>query len=175
VSAAQPPRTAIVLLAAVADNGVIGRDNALPFRQGSDLKRFKSLTMGKPVLMGRKTYLSIGKPLPGRTNIVMSRDPGFEPAGVVVASSLAAALDTARDDAEKRGVDEVVVIGGTGLFEQTMPLADRMEITHVHSQPRGDTFFPPIDATRWRAVARSDHPAGPRDEASFSYVTYTRV
>lgn len=175
MSAAQPPRTAIVLLAAVADNGVIGRDNALPFRQGSDLKRFKSLTMGKPVLMGRKTYLSIGKPLPGRTNIVMSRDPGFEPAGVVVASSLAAALDTARDDAEKRGVDEVMVIGGTGLFEQTMPLADRMEITHVHSQPRGDTFFPPIDATRWRAVARSDHPAGPRDEASFSYVTYTRV
>jgi dihydrofolate reductase len=175
VSAAATPRTAIVLLAAVADNGVIGRDNALPFRQSSDLKRFKSLTMGKPVLMGRKTYLSIGKPLPGRTNIVMSRDPGFESAGVLVAPSLAAALDAARDDAEKRGVDEVVVIGGTGLFEQTMPLADRMEITHVHSHPTGDTFFPPIDATRWRAVARSDHPAGPQDEASFSYVTYARV
>jgi dihydrofolate reductase len=175
VSAAPPRRTAIVLLAAVADNGVIGRDNALPFRQSSDLKRFKSLTMGKPVLMGRKTYLSIGKPLPGRTNIVMSRDPSFEPAGVLVAPSLAAALDRARDDAEKRGVDEIVVIGGTGLFEQTMPLADRMEITHVHSRPRGDTFFPPIDATRWRAVARSDHPAGPQDEAPFSYVTYARV
>jgi dihydrofolate reductase len=151
VSAAQPPRTAIVLLAAVADNGVIGRDNALPFRQGSDLKRFKSLTMGKPVLMGRKTYLSIGKPLPGRTNIVMSRDPGFGPAGVLVAPSLATALDTARDDADKRGVGEIVVIGGTGLFEQTMPLADRMEITHVHSHPRGDTFF---SADRYDTMAR---------------------
>ena len=175
MSAAQPPRAAIVLLAAVADNGVIGRDNALPFRQSSDLKRFKSLTMGKPLLMGRKTYLSIGKPLPGRTNIVMSRDPGFEPAGVLVAPSLTAALDRARDDAEKRGTDEIVVIGGTDVFVQTMPLADRMEITHVYASPEGDTYFPPIEATQWRVVARSDHPAGPQDEASFSYVTYARI
>jgi dihydrofolate reductase len=175
VRAALQPPVAIVLLAAVADNGVIGRDNALPFRQSSDLKRFKALTMGKPVLMGRKTYRSIGRPLPGRTNIVMSRDPGFAPPGVLVAADLECALDLARADAEKRGAGEIVVIGGTGLFEQIMPLAERMEITHVHAQPEGDTYFPPIDAAKWRAVARADHPAGPQDEASFSYVTYARA
>ena len=174
MSEAPPRHIAIVLLAAVADNGVIGRANALPFRQGSDLKRFKSLTMGKPVLMGRKTYVSIGKPLPGRTNIVISRDPAFSPAGVIVASSLDAGLAAARDDARQRGINELVVIGGTDIFAQCMPLADRMEITHVHARPEGDTYFPPIDATRWHAIARSDHPAGPQDEAAFSYVTYTR-
>ena len=174
-SAGQPRAAAIVLLAAVADNGVIGRDNALPFRQSSDLKRFKMLTMGKPLLMGRKTYLSIGKPLPGRTNIVLSRDPAFAPAGVLLAGDLDGALRLARDDAGKRGVSEVIVIGGSGLFEQTMPLAERMEITHVHSRPAGDIHFPPIDATKWRAVERSDHDPGPNDEAPFSYVTYTRA
>jgi dihydrofolate reductase len=104
VTAAAPRRIAIVLLAAVADNGVIGRDNGLPFRQSSDLKRFKSLTTGKPVLMGRKTYLSIGKPLPDRTNIVVSRNGGFAAPGVVVAGSLDAALTAARGDALRRGV-----------------------------------------------------------------------
>jgi dihydrofolate reductase len=175
LSAAAPRRIAIVLLAAVADNGVIGRDNALPFRQSSDLKRFKSITMGKPVLMGRKTYDSIGKPLSGRTNIVVSRSPGFAPACVVVAHSLDAALDAARADAQKRGVDEIVVIGGTDIFKQCMSLADRMEITEVHARPAGDTYFPPIDAARWREAARSEHPAGPRDEAAFSYVSYARA
>ena len=175
MSGAPPRRIAIVLLAAVADNGVIGRGNALPFRQSSDLKRFKSITMGKPVVMGRKTYLSIGKPLPGRTNIVVSRDPNFGPEGVVVARSIDAALNAARADAQKRGADEIVVIGGTDIFVQTMPLADRMEITHVHATPEGDTYFPPIDATQWRAETHSDHPAGPRDEAAFSYVTYGRA
>ncbi len=175
VSAPPPRGPAIVLLAAVADNGVIGRDNALPFRQSSDLKRFKSITMGKPVLMGRKTYQSIGKPLPGRTNIVVSRDPRFAAAGIIVARSVDAALAAARADAQERGAGEIVVIGGTDLFVQTMPLADRMEITHVHAQPAGDTYFPPIDATQWRAVARSDHAAGPNDETAFSYVTYARA
>ena len=175
MSVAPPPAIAIVLLAAIADNGVIGRNNALPFRQRSDLQRFKSMSIGKPVVMGRKTYLSIGKPLPGRTNIVASRDPNFAPEGVVVARSIDAALNAARADAQKRGADEIVVIGGTDIFVQTMPLADRMEITHVHATPEGDTYFPPIDATQWRAASRSDHPAGPRDEAAFSYVTYARA
>jgi dihydrofolate reductase len=172
VSAAKPPHIAIVLLAAVADNGVIGRGNALPFRQSSDLKRFKTLTMGKPVVMGRKTYQSIGKPLPDRTNIVVSRDPGFAPAGVLVARSIDDALAAARDDAQKRGVTEIVVIGGTEIFARTMPMADRLEITHVHAQPDGDTYFPPIDPTRWRPATRSEHRAGPKDEADFDYVTY---
>jgi dihydrofolate reductase len=164
----------IVLLAAVADNGVIGRDNALPWRLSSDLKRFKALSWGKPVVMGRKTYLSIGKPLPGRTNIVVSRDATFFAAGVLV-SELDAALIAARGDALRRGVNEIVVIGGTDIFTQTMPIADRLEITHVHARPEGDTFFPAIDPGLWRETMRSEQPAGPRDEASFSYVTYTRA
>jgi dihydrofolate reductase len=174
VSAAAPQPVSLVLIAAVADNGVIGRNNALPFRQSSDLKRFKALTIGKPVLMGRKTFVSIGKPLPGRTNIVVSRDPGFNPDGVIVVRDLEQALRVARDDAERRGVGEIAAIGGTDIFTQLLPLADRLEITHVHMRPEGDTYFPPIDATQWHPVARSDHPAGPQDEAGFSFVTYAR-
>ena len=172
---AEEPRIDIVLLAAVADNGIIGRDNGLPFRQSSDLKRFKQLSMGKPLVMGRKTYLSIGKPLPGRTNIVVTRDPSFNAVGVVTAMSLDAAMTVARGDALRRGADAIVVIGGTDIFMQTMPLADRLEITHVHARPEGDVSFPPIEETHWRATDRSDHPAGTQDEASFSYVTYLRT
>jgi dihydrofolate reductase len=170
-----PPRfIPIILLAAVADNGVIGRDHALPWRLSSDLKRFKALTLGKPVVMGRKTFESIGKPLPGRTNIVASRDPSFCAPGVLV-GELEAAMAAARGDALRRGADEIVVIGGTDIFTQTMPLADGLEITHVHARPDGDTFFPAIDAKLWREVARSEHPAGPRDEAPFSCVSYVRT
>jgi dihydrofolate reductase len=175
VSAAPPPQVAIVLFAAVADNGVIGRNNALPWRLKSDLQRFRSMTMGKPVVMGRKTYLSIGKPLPGRTNIVVSRNPAFAAPGLLVAADLAAALTVARGDALRRGADAVVMIGGTEIFAQTMALADRLEITHVHANLEGDTFFPPIDPALWREVARSDHPAGPQDDASVTYVTYQRT
>jgi dihydrofolate reductase len=132
------------------------------------------LTLGKPVLMGRKTYLSIGKPLPGRTNIVVSRAPDLMIPGVLVAPTLESALAAARGDALRRGAGEIMVIGGSGIFVQIMALADRMEITHVHAQPDGDIYLPPIEAARWRLLARSDHPAGPRDEAAFSYVTYGR-
>ena len=165
----------IVLVAAVADNGVIGRGNAMPWRLSSDLRRFKALTMGKPVLMGRKTYLSIGKPLPGRTNIVLSRDAGFAAPGLLVAGRLDAALAAARGDALRRGVNEIAVIGGTDIYAQCLPLADRLEITHVHMRPDGDSHFPPIDAANWREIARSEHPAGARDEASFACATYVRA
>jgi dihydrofolate reductase len=174
VSAARPHSIAIVLLAAVADNGVIGRDNTLPWRLSSDLKRFKALTMNKPVVMGRKTYRSIGKPLPGRTNIVVTRDASFCAPGVLV-GDLGAAMVAARGDALRRGADEIVVIGGTDIFTQTMPIADRLEITHVHARPEGDTFFPAIDVKLWRETMRDEHLAGPKDEAPFSYVTYTRA
>jgi dihydrofolate reductase len=174
VIAAPPRRISIVFHAAVADNGVIGRAGMLPFRQSSDLKRFKALTLGKPVLMGRKTYLSIGRPLPGRTNIVVSREPDFAAPGVLAAANLDAALAAARGDALRRGSGEIVVIGGTDIFAQLMPLADRLEITHVHARPDGDTHFPPIDMAQWHEVSRSDHSAGPQDEAAFSYVTYAR-
>ena len=175
MSAAQPHGIAIVLVAAIADNGVIGRDNALPFRQSSDLKRFKALTMGRPVLMGRKTFLSIGKPLPGRTNIVVSRNAGFASAGIVAAADFDFAMDAARGDALRRGVNEIAVIGGADIFTRLMPLADRLEITHVHARPEGDTHFPPIDASQWRAIEQSELPAGPRDEAPVTYVTYARA
>jgi dihydrofolate reductase len=172
VSAATPHPIAIVLVVAVADNGVIGRDNALPWRLSTDLKRFKALTLGKPVLMGRKTFLSIGRPLPGRTNIVVSRNAAFAAAGVLVAGSLDVALAAARGDALRRGVDEIAVIGGTDIFAQCLPLAHRLEVTHVHARPEGDTFFPAIDTARWRPVAREEHAAGLRDEFPFTAVTY---
>jgi dihydrofolate reductase len=174
LTASNTTTPAIVLLAAVAENGVIGRDNAMPWRLSTDLKRFKALTMGKPVVMGRKTYQSIGKPLPGRTNIVITRDRSFAAPGVVVKHDLESALAAARDDATQRGAGEIMVIGGTDIFEQTMPLADKLEITHVHARPEGDVFFPPIDARLWRETARSRHAAGPNDEADFTYVTYAR-
>ena len=166
---------AIVLVAAVADNGVIGRDNGLPFRQSSDLKHFKALTMGRPMIMGRRTFVSIGQPLPGRTSIVMTRDAGFSAAGAVIAPDLSKALAVARGDALRRGVNEIAVIGGTDIFTQTLPLADRLEITHVHLRPPGDVFFPAIDPTIWREIARSHQPSGPRDEADFSFATYVRM
>jgi dihydrofolate reductase len=165
----------MVLLAAVAENGVIGRNNAMPWRLSSDLKRFKTITMGKPLVMGRKTYLSIGRPLPGRTNIVVTRNPEFAVEGVLVAGSLDAALTAARGDALRRGAGEIVVIGGTDIFLQTMGLADRLEITHVHARPEGDVLFPPIDPKQWREAARSAQPAGPRDDAAFTYVSYERA
>jgi dihydrofolate reductase len=175
VKAASPQPVAIVLLAAVADNGVIGRDNAMPWRLSSDLRRFKSLTLGKPVVMGRRTFESIGKALPGRTNIVLSRDPDFAADGIIAAADLASALAVARGDALRRGAAEIFVIGGTDVFARTMPLADRLEITHVHTRPEGDATFPPIDLQQWREATRREQPAGPQDDAAVSYVTYVRA
>jgi len=172
---AVPPRITIVLIAAVAENGVIGRDNKMPWHLSSDLKRFRAATMSKPVVMGRKTFLSIGKPLEGRTNIVVTRNPAFAAPGVVTAAGLEAALAVARGDALRRGAEAIAIIGGTEIFAQTMALADRLDITKVHAKPVGDTHFPEIDRTVWREVERSEHPAGPRDDAAFSQVTYMRV
>lgn len=165
----------IVVVAAVAENGVIGRNNALPWRIKSDMARFRAITMGKPVVMGRKTFLSIGKPLDGRTNIVVSRNAGFGAPGIVVAPSLEAALLAARGDALRRGVDEIMVIGGTEIFAQAMPLADRLDITLVHARPEGDACFPPIDARVWRESVRREQPAGPQDEVAYAEITYLRA
>lgn len=165
----------IVLVAAVADNGVIGRAGGLPWRLKSDMQFFRALTLGHPVVMGRKTFQSVGRRLPGRTNIVISRDGAFSAPGVVVASSLDAALETARGDALRRGVDAVMVIGGADIYMQAMPLASRLEITRVHANPAGDALFPPIAAMEWRETARHDGPAGPEDEAAFTFVSYVRA
>jgi dihydrofolate reductase len=166
--------TEIVLVAAVADNGVIGADNAIPWRQKSDMQRFKSITIDKPVVMGRKTFASMKRALPGRTNIVVTRDPGFSHPGVVTATSFDDALTLAQADALQRGADDIAVIGGAEIYAHFLELADRLEITEVHATPQGDTRFPAIDAGQWQEVARAKHPPGPDDTAAFSYVTYRR-
>lgn len=164
----------IVQVAAIGENNVIGRDGQLPWHLKSDLKHFRKLTIGKPVVMGRKTYESIGKPLKDRTNIVLTTDLGLIVPGGVLANSMDAALGFARQDAKRRGVDEIMIIGGSDVFAATMPKADRLEITHVHASPDGDALFPPIDPTIWREVERKSYPAGPDDDASFDTATYVR-
>jgi len=164
----------IVLVAAVADNGVIGADGAIPWRLKSDLQRFKAMTLGKPVVMGRKTFVSLPRPLPGRTNIVMTHNRAFRASGAVVTASLADALGVATGDALRRFVTEIAVIGGADIYAQWMSLAGRLEITEVHAAPNGDTRLPPIDKTVWEEVARAENPAGPDDSAAFSFVTYKR-
>ena len=164
----------IVLIAAVADNGVIGAGGAIPWRLRSDLRRFKAMTVGKPVIMGRKTFLSLPHPLPGRTNIVMTRDREFRARGAVVATSAADALAVATGDVLRRFATEIAVIGGAEIYAGWMAQADRLEITEVHALPVGDTLFPPIDKTIWRETARTEHPAGADDSSAFGFVTYVR-
>jgi dihydrofolate reductase len=165
----------ILIVAAIAENGVIGRGNALPWRLKSDMQHFRALTMGKPVIMGRKTYLSIGKPLAGRTTIVVSRGTEFAAAGVVVAPSLDAALAAARGDALRRNAEAIVIAGGADLYAQAMPVATRLVITQVHKRVDGDARFPPIDRGVWREIARDEHAAASGDEAAFAFVTYARA
>ncbi len=165
----------IVLVVAVGENGVIGREGRLPWHLRSDLQHFKRLTLNKPVIMGRKTYESIGRPLPQRTNIVVTRDPDFAAPGVLRAPNLDAAFALARADAEKRGVDEIMVIGGSDVFAATLGGADRLEVTLVHAAPAGDVSFPPVDPKAWREVARERHARGPHDDVDFTTLTYERA
>jgi len=165
----------ITLVAALAENDVIGRDNGLPWRLKSDMVHFRAITMGKPVVMGRKTFLSIGRPLPGRTTIVVSRDGGFAAPGIVVAPSVEAALTVARGDALRRGAERIIVAGGADLYAQTMPLAERLHITYVHRAVDGDVYFPAIDRSVWHETARDEHAAGAGDDAAFAFVIYQRA
>jgi dihydrofolate reductase len=165
----------IILVAAVADNGVIGQGGGLPWRLKSDLQHFRAVTLGKPVVMGRKTYASIGKPLKGRTNIVISRDRNFAAPGVLVAPSLAAALAAARGDALRRGADAIAIIGGANIYAQCIAQADHLVLTRVHLCPAGDTQFPVIDPDTWHEAARSEHKPGPDDEAGFTVIEYRRI
>ena len=164
----------MVFVVAVAENGVIGLDSAMPWHLKSDLQRFKKLTLNRPIVMGRKTFLSVGRPLPGRTNIVVTRDASFCAKGVVVVGSLEAAKEVAVGDALRRFATEIAVIGGAEIFAQWMPSATRLEITEVHASPAGDTVLPPIDDHEWKEVARVRHPRAAGDSADFSYVTYRR-
>ncbi len=159
----------VALIAAVADNGVIGIDNRLPWHLPGDLQWFKRQTLGKPIVMGRRTFQSIGRPLPGRENIVVSRDPDFRATGCQVVGSLDEALEAAS------GAPEVMIIGGAELYRQTLPRAQRLYLTRVHANVEGDARFPEVDSSQWREVAREDHGADGRNPYDYSFVILERI
>ena len=161
-------KSRLTLVVAVAENGVIGRDGSLPWRLPEDLKHFRRLTIGNTVLMGRKTFESLGKPLEGRANWVLSRDPAFAPPGAQVFRDLAAAL-------AQQPQGELLVIGGAELYRQALPLAGRLELTQVHAQVDGDTWFPHYDAAQWRETGRVDHAADERHAYAYSFLKLDRI
>jgi dihydrofolate reductase len=162
----------MVLVVARADNGIIGQQGALPWHLPADLRRFKAITVGKPVLMGRKTFVSIGRPLPGRHNIVLTRQPGWTAAGVTVVPNLAEAIAAAGMDPRARP-EALMVIGGAEIYAQTLPLATRIELTEVHLEAKGDTHLPAFDPQLWQEVARARHAAEGAAPAH-SFVTLRR-
>jgi len=164
----------IAIVAAVAANGVIGRDNRLIWRLRTDLKRFRRLTIGKPVIMGRKTYESIGRPLPDRVTLVLSRDPSFRPEGVVVFADLDEALEAARRIARESGQGEVMIAGGAELYALTLPMADRIYLTEVALEPEGDAFFPAFDRGAFEVMRRDSFPPSLDDEAAFTFLDLER-
>ena len=164
----------LAIVAAVADNGVIGRDNRLIWRLRSDLRRFRDLTWGKPMIMGRRTHESIGKPLPGRETIVLTRDRGFHEPGIHVAHDLETAVARAQALAEERDAKEIAVIGGADIYRQSLPLAQRLYLTLVHAEPEGDVTFPAFDRTSFQERRREDRPKGPDDEHAFTFLDLER-
>lgn len=168
-----PPVT-IALIVAVAENSVIGANDDLPWRLSSDLKRFRALTMGKPLIMGRKTFQSLKKPLDGRDNIVVTRDPDFSSDGVHVERDIESALSRARSCAKERGVDEIMVIGGAEIYRSLLEYAGRIYLTRVHATPQGDTSFPELDENCWSETFIEQLPRGPRDEYPASLHIFER-
>ena len=165
----------ITLVVAVAENGVIGHKGGLPWRLSSDLQTFRRLTMGKPLIMGRRTFQSLKKPLDGRDNIVVTRDDGFRPDGAIVVPSLEAALARAKDCAKARGAEEIMVIGGADIFAASLPLADRIYKTEVHGRPEGDTLMPEVDWKAWGEVSREALPRGPHDDYGATVIRLERT
>ncbi|MDA5193411.1 dihydrofolate reductase [Govanella unica] len=160
-------------IVAVASNRVIGLDNKMPWHLPADLKYFRAVTMGKPVLMGRKTFQSIGRPLPGRDNIVITRSADWQAEGVSTAQSLEAAIAAGKNAAEARGVDEIMIIGGAQIYALALPLTDRLYVTEVTLTPEGDSYFPPLDPAVWQETAREDHVAE-GDRPAHSFLIYDR-
>ncbi|MEC9256584.1 MAG: dihydrofolate reductase [Pseudomonadota bacterium] len=160
------------MIVAVAENGVIGRNNALPWYLPNDLKYFKQTTMGKPVIMGRKTYESIGKPLPGRTNIVITRQADYQPEGVKVVNSVEAARELAESVCQIDGQEEAMIRGGAEIYTLALPHTDRLYLTEVHADVEGDAFFPEYDKSLWQEVAREDFAAEGPNPYNYSFVVY---
>ncbi|HMP74658.1 MAG TPA: dihydrofolate reductase [Kiritimatiellia bacterium] len=159
----------ISIIVAVAENSVIGLDGQLPWRLPNDLRHFKAVTMGKPVVMGRRTWESLGRPLPGRRNVVVSSRAEFQPEGAEVVVSLSAALDLLA------GAEEIFIIGGARLYAEAFPLAHRVYLTEVHAAVPGDTCCPAWDRSAWREIHREEHAADERHAFSFAFVTLDRI
>lgn len=165
----------ISLIWAMAENRVIGRDNSLPWRLPTDMRHFMNVTMGKPVIMGRKTFESMKSALPGRTNIVLTRDPTWQREGVQVVRDLDAAIELAEQQSLIDGQDEVMVIGGADIYALALPLATRLYVTHVHASPEGDVFFPEFDLDEWQCAAEESFEADDRHSAAFTIAVYERA
>ena len=164
-----PAKPRVSVIAARARNGVIGIENRLPWRLPEDLAHFKTLTLGHPILMGRKTFVSLGRPLPGRTNVVITRNPDYRPAGVQVAASIPEALALCAE------TDELFFIGGAELYAQALPLADRLYLTEVDCSPEGDAWFPDYDRTAFREIERLAQTGAKGDPLRFDFVVYARA
>jgi dihydrofolate reductase len=165
----------VALVVARAENRAIGRGGNLPWHLHSDMRYFRKITMGKPIVMGRLTHMSLGRVLDGRVNIVLTRNAAFEVPGAAMAYNLEEALDVARKEAAKAGVGEIMVIGGEDVFRAVLPQASRIYLTEVHASPEADTWFPDLDMSEWREVSREAHAAGPRDDHDFSFVVLDRT
>lgn len=165
----------LALIVAVAQNRVIGRDNKLPWYLPNDLKYFKQTTLGKPVIMGRKTYESIGKPLPGRTNIVITRQAGYQPEGVKVVGTVEDAIKVAESVCLIDGQEEAMVMGGAEIYGLTLPHCERLYLTEVHAEVDGDAWFPEYEKSEWKEVTREDFKAEGPNPFDYSFVVYERV
>ena len=163
------------LIVAAAENGVIGRGGALPWHLSSDLKRFRKLTMGKVIIMGRNTFQSIGKPLDGRENIVVTKLSRLAGKDVWSVSTLKDAFDFGTRLSEELGADEMMIIGGAQLYNSTVPIADRIYLTRVHAEPEGDVFFNDPDEKIWSKISEETCPKGPKDDHAHSYLVYERL
>jgi dihydrofolate reductase len=163
-----PGKPLVSQVVAMARDGVIGRDNAMPWRLPDDLKHFKTLTMGKPMLMGRKTFAAIGKPLPGRTSVVLTRDPAWHAEGVIAVRSLEEAFQKIGD------APELCVVGGAEIYKLTLPVTDRIYLTRIHANIPGDTVFPPLEMSEWRETERIEHPADERHAYAMTFSTLER-
>lgn len=164
----------IALMVAIGDNDAIGRGGDLPWRLSTDLRYFRKVTLGKPIIMGRRTFESFGRPLDGRLNIVLTRNAAFDAPGTVPAYSLDEALDVARKQAKRTGADEIMIIGGDDVFREVLPHASRIYLTEVHASPDADVWFT-FGREQWREISRERHEPGPKDDHAFSFVVLERA
>ena len=158
----------ISIIVAFAENNVIGKDNQMPWKLSDDLKRFKAITTGHTVVMGRKTFESLGKPLPNRKNIVLTSNPAAVPTNVITAGSLQQAIALAEPESE------LFIIGGGDVYRQALPIADRLYLTKVHTDIEGDTYFPEINYAEWRETFREEHPADEKNQYGYTFINYEK-